>query len=150
MTETDNLNRFAKAETEDEVLGMMVGAGSTCWVGGTGDIEFDSTQAVQVIEQGKARISEIRSENLSRALEESALSWTAIEAATKQTHENERRQFGLRKYLLFGPRRWLGGGFTAAGRTFYWGTHCNKTSTFSWGTHCNKTSHGQRWRWWIR
>lgn len=60
MTETDTSNRFARAETEDEVLGQMVGAGSTCWVGGTGDAEFDSTQAVQVIEHGAARLKEIR------------------------------------------------------------------------------------------
>jgi hypothetical protein len=34
----------------DEILGQALGAASMCWVGGTGDLEFDSTRAKAIWE----------------------------------------------------------------------------------------------------
>lgn len=32
----------------ERITGEAIGAASTCWVGGTGDAEFDSAQALQI------------------------------------------------------------------------------------------------------
>jgi hypothetical protein len=53
------LNRFADAENVTELMYQVVGAGSTCWVGGTGSIVFDSTQAKEVADDGIARLVEL-------------------------------------------------------------------------------------------
>lgn len=34
-----------------EAVGMAVGYGSMCWIGGTGDAEFDSVRASQCVEE---------------------------------------------------------------------------------------------------
>lgn len=52
-------NRFAQATTLAEVVGQAVGAGSVCWVGGTGALEFDSTAATKVVEDALARIADL-------------------------------------------------------------------------------------------
>jgi hypothetical protein len=49
-------NRFAEADSVQEVIGQAIGAGSTCWVGGTGAAEFDSDQAVQISAEATERI----------------------------------------------------------------------------------------------
>lgn len=51
-------NRFADCGIE-ELVYQLVGAGSTCWVGGTGDREFDSTAAAAVALDGLARLNEL-------------------------------------------------------------------------------------------
>lgn len=46
------MNRFKDAENVTELIYQLVGAGSTCWVGGTGQAEFNTTEAAQVAEDG--------------------------------------------------------------------------------------------------
>lgn len=53
-------NQFADCGIE-ELVHQLVGAGSTCWVGGTGDREFDSAAAVEIASAGLRRLSEILS-----------------------------------------------------------------------------------------
>lgn len=53
------MNRFHDADTVTELLGMLVGAGSTCWIGGTGHLEFDSTEASKVVDEGVDRLIEL-------------------------------------------------------------------------------------------
>lgn len=36
--------------TLQEVVGMSIGAGSVCWVGGTGSLEFDSEKASAIVD----------------------------------------------------------------------------------------------------
>lgn len=60
-------NRFASAESVSELLGQMVGAGSTCWdeeVTREGNSirkerTFDSTQAIEIVDEGYARLKEL-------------------------------------------------------------------------------------------
>jgi hypothetical protein len=40
----------------DEILGQALGAASMCWVGGTGDLEFDSTRAKAIWEALRAEV----------------------------------------------------------------------------------------------
>lgn len=51
-------NRFADCGVE-ELIYQLVGAGSACWVGGTGDAVFDSAEALQVAGDGLERLSQI-------------------------------------------------------------------------------------------
>jgi hypothetical protein len=57
--ESEEPNPFRDADTVTELLGMLVGAGSTCWVGGTGHLEFDSTAATKVVDDGIKRLIEL-------------------------------------------------------------------------------------------
>ena len=52
----------------DELLSLMVGAGSVCWVGGTGDLVFDSEMAIGVVAHGMARLEELISEPITNIL----------------------------------------------------------------------------------
>ena len=62
------LNIFADANSVDELLSLMVGAGSVCWVGGTGDLVFDSEMAIGVVAHGMARLEELISEPITNIL----------------------------------------------------------------------------------
>lgn len=53
------MSRFDDAENVTELIHQLVGAGSTCWVGGTGDAEFDTTQALEVADAGINRLIEL-------------------------------------------------------------------------------------------
>jgi hypothetical protein len=48
-----------KAETRKEVIGLALGAASTCWKGGTGDREFDSVEAKLILEDTVARLEQL-------------------------------------------------------------------------------------------
>lgn len=52
-------NRFVQAKSVREVVFQAVGAGSACWVGGTGDLEFDSVEAERFAVEAMRRITEI-------------------------------------------------------------------------------------------
>jgi hypothetical protein len=49
-------NPFESAENITELIYQLVGAGSTCWHGGTGSAVFDDVRAVQVAEDGIDRL----------------------------------------------------------------------------------------------
>ena len=53
------VSRFADCENVTELIYQVVGAGSTCWVGGTGVIVFDSTQAKEVADDSIERLVEL-------------------------------------------------------------------------------------------
>ena len=52
-------NRFKDADNVSELIRQLVGAGSTCWVGGTGDAVFDATEAQAVAEDAIDRLIEL-------------------------------------------------------------------------------------------
>ena len=52
-------NMFAAAEDIPQLIHQLVGAGSTCWIGGTGDSEFWTAQARKVAEQAITRLNEL-------------------------------------------------------------------------------------------
>lgn len=52
-------NRFAGCETVNELVYRLVGAASTCWVGGTGAAVFDDRQAVRVADMAIDRLIEL-------------------------------------------------------------------------------------------
>lgn len=62
-------NRFADAKDVPEVVFQAIGAGSVCWVGGTGPLEFDSAKANAVGREAVARINEVITESLQAALQ---------------------------------------------------------------------------------
>jgi hypothetical protein len=49
-------NRFDGVENVTELIYQLVGAGSTCWHGGTGSAVFDDQGATQVAEDGIDRL----------------------------------------------------------------------------------------------
>lgn len=49
-------NRFEKAENVTELIYQLVGAGSTCWHGGTGSAVFNDSEACKVAEDGIDRL----------------------------------------------------------------------------------------------
>lgn len=51
--------KFSDAENITELVYQIVGAGSACWVGGTGQAEFDTTHAQAVAEAGIDRLIEL-------------------------------------------------------------------------------------------
>ena len=51
--------QFDDAENVTELIHQIVGAGSTCWVGGTGSIPFDSEMALEVANAGINRLIEL-------------------------------------------------------------------------------------------
>lgn len=51
--------RFSETDNVTELIYQLVGAASTCWVGGTGDHQFDSTQAVVVADAAIERLIEL-------------------------------------------------------------------------------------------
>lgn len=51
--------QFDDAETITELVHQIVGAGSTCWVGGTGSSLFDSEMALEVANAGINRLIEL-------------------------------------------------------------------------------------------
>lgn len=55
----DEPNRFSRASTVEELIGQAIGAGSVCWVGGTGPLEFDSREASQIVKETLARLAEL-------------------------------------------------------------------------------------------
>lgn len=61
-------NIFADAESVDELLSLMVGVGSVCWIGGTGDLKFDADLAVSVVAHGRARLEQLISEPIVNVL----------------------------------------------------------------------------------
>jgi hypothetical protein len=128
VSDVDTENMFADVNTEAEVLGQMVGAGSTCWdkLGDSG--VFDEGFAVQVVKQGQARLKEIRSQETFDYLRVNLPTKPFLDEVQRRMTRNERRLGGLRKYLLFGPRHWIGGSLTARRRTFFWGTHVSGTT----------------------
>lgn len=66
-------NRFADAQDITAVVFQAIGAGSTCWVGGTGDLEFDSIEAKICGDHAVARINEIIHRRMVKALQSA---WT--------------------------------------------------------------------------
>lgn len=52
-------NRFADAQNVTELMYQVVGAGSTCWVGGTGSAVFDEKEAHEVADDGIERLVEL-------------------------------------------------------------------------------------------
>ena len=52
-------NMFAAAEDIPQLIHQLVGAGSTWWIGGTGDSEFWTAQARKVAEQAITRLNEL-------------------------------------------------------------------------------------------
>lgn len=52
-------NRFSDCESVDQVIRRAVGAGSTCWHGGTGQAEFDTAQAIRVSDEAFERVAQI-------------------------------------------------------------------------------------------
>lgn len=52
-------NHFQNCSTIEQVIAQAVGAGSTCWVGGTGDAQFDSAKAVMVSDDAIERVMQI-------------------------------------------------------------------------------------------
>jgi hypothetical protein len=50
---------FDDAENVTELVHLIVGAGSMCWVGGTGAAEFDTEQALAVADDGINRLIEL-------------------------------------------------------------------------------------------
>lgn len=50
---------FAQAENVSDLIYMLVGAGSVCWVGGPGPAVFDDQAATAVAEGGIARLIEL-------------------------------------------------------------------------------------------
>lgn len=53
------VNRFADAENVTELIYQLVGAGSGCWHGGTGQAVFDDGEAARVAEAGIDRLIEL-------------------------------------------------------------------------------------------
>jgi len=49
-------NRFDDAENVTELIYQLVGAGSTCWHGGTGSAVFNDGEAARVAEDGIDRL----------------------------------------------------------------------------------------------
>lgn len=52
-------NMFAAAEDIPQLIHQLVGAGSTCWIGGTGDSEFWTAQAMKVAQDAITRLNEL-------------------------------------------------------------------------------------------
>ena len=52
-------NMFAAAEDIPQLIHQLVGAGSTCWIGGTGDSEFWTAEARRVASHAIARLTEL-------------------------------------------------------------------------------------------
>lgn len=56
----DEINMFNEVAGVEELLGQMVGAGSTCWTNLSHTGEFDSLTAKRIVEHGVARLDELR------------------------------------------------------------------------------------------
>lgn len=56
-------NRFRGALTVEELLGLMVGAGSVCWENPAGAGEFDSAAAKKIVDEGFERLKELISDS---------------------------------------------------------------------------------------
>lgn len=56
---TNERNVFGEAQSVTELMYMLVGAASMCWVGGTGDAEFDTTRARDAADAGIERLIEM-------------------------------------------------------------------------------------------
>lgn len=52
-------NRFAEAEDIPQLIHQLVGAASTCWIGGTGDREFWTAEARKVAGEAITRLNEL-------------------------------------------------------------------------------------------
>lgn len=52
-------NRFQGAENVSQLVAQLVGAGSTCWVGGTGSAPFDTDEAKRFTDEGVERLVEL-------------------------------------------------------------------------------------------
>lgn len=52
--------------TLDEAIGQAIGYASMCWVGGTGDLEFDSTAASQCAEALTAYVKQERDKTMAK------------------------------------------------------------------------------------
>ena len=52
-------NMFAAAEDIPQLIHQLVGAGSTCWIGGTGDSEFWTDEARRVASHAITRLNEL-------------------------------------------------------------------------------------------
>lgn len=52
-------NMFADVETIEELIYRLVGAGSSCWVGSTGDLTFDTPLAARVGHDALTRLNEL-------------------------------------------------------------------------------------------
>lgn len=52
-------NRFAEAEDIPQLIYQLVGAASTCWIGGTGDKEFWTAEARKVAGEAITRLNEL-------------------------------------------------------------------------------------------
>lgn len=50
------MNRFEKCENVTELIYQLVGAGSMCWHGGTGQAVFDEASAKIIAEDGIDRL----------------------------------------------------------------------------------------------
>jgi hypothetical protein len=53
------VNIFASADNVTELIMQVCGAASTCWIGGTGSIEFDTAKASSVADQAIDRLIEL-------------------------------------------------------------------------------------------
>lgn len=51
--------RFTDAATVEQLVYQIVGAGSTCWQGGTGEAVFDDVLAREVAEDGLRRLRQL-------------------------------------------------------------------------------------------
>lgn len=52
-------NRFQDAENVTQLVGQLIGAGSMCWVGGTGSASFDTDEAQRLTDEGVERLVEL-------------------------------------------------------------------------------------------
>lgn len=52
-------NRFEGITDPNELLGQAIGAGSACWVGGTGQLVFDSTEASAIADEAYQQLLKI-------------------------------------------------------------------------------------------
>lgn len=52
-------NRFSDVQGLEELVGVLIGAGATCWKGGTGDLVFDSDEASEFYREGIERMSQL-------------------------------------------------------------------------------------------
>ena len=56
---SDCKGRFAEAEDVPQLIHQLVGAASTCWIGGTGDREFWTSEARKVASEAITRLNEL-------------------------------------------------------------------------------------------
>ena len=58
---SDNL--FADTDNIRQLIHQIVGLSSTCWVGGTGGLTFDSTLALKVADHALTRLAELQADD---------------------------------------------------------------------------------------